>query len=217
MVGRIRADKRTFLDFLLDLSFADFLQLFQFNRTFNHTECYDCLFALKFHNCSGRNLSFQADIVAHLDHIAVECLFGSRCILVLLFTLFPFLQLRHLAGDLVIFFSGRFDRSLKLLQRFTGKFGLFLFGLCFLDFTNRILDSGISFGQYSLRFGFRFAHDFLSLPVHLFQIFFVTGGDIFQFLFLLADILPFAFPVTFIADNILQVFIHINIIRADFG
>ena len=31
------------------------------------------------------------------------------------------------------------------------------------------------------------------------------------------NILSFAFPVTFIADNILQVFVHIDIIGADFG
>ena len=78
------------------------------------------------------------------------------------------------------------------------------FCLCFLDFTNRILDSCISFGQYSLRFGFASRMISLSLLVYLFQIFFVTEVISSSFFSCWRYILPFAFPVTFIADDILQ-------------
>ena len=46
--------------------------------------------------------------------------------------------------------------------------------------------------------------DLFPLLVYGFQVLFITGSDIFQFFLLLTDILPFAFPVTFIADDILH-------------
>lgn len=57
--------------------------------------------------------------------------------------------------------------------------------------------------------------DLFPLLVYGFQVLFITGSDIFQFFLLLTDILPFAFPVPFIAYDILQVFVHIDIIRSD--
>ena len=57
--------------------------------------------------------------------------------------------------------------------------------------------------------------DLFPLLVYGFQVLFITRSDIFQFFLLLTDILPFAFPVPFIAYDILQVFVHIDIIRSD--
>ena len=59
--------------------------------------------------------------------------------------------------------------------------------------------------------------DLFPLLVYGFQVLFITGSDIFQFFLLLTDILPFAFPVPFIAYDILQVFVHIDIIRSAFA
>ncbi|OAV64228.1 hypothetical protein Barb6_03343 [Bacteroidales bacterium Barb6] len=45
----------------------------------------------------------------------------------------------------------------------------------------------------------------------------VAGSKLFEFLFLLADVLPLAFPVAFVADDVLQVFVHVNVVAAHFG
>ena len=91
IVRCLDTDKSTFLDLFFDLSFADLLQLFQLDCALDHAECYNCLLSLNFHNGSGRDLSFEADVVASFYDITVKDLLGGRRVLFLLFTFFAFL------------------------------------------------------------------------------------------------------------------------------
>ena len=148
-------------------------------------------------------MSFEADVVASFYDITVEDLLGGRRVLFLLFTFFAFLQLRHFTGDLAVLFFGCYHRSLEFFQGFAGKLGLFLFRLCLFDFADRVFDLCVGFGKDTLCLFLGVTHDLFPLFVYGFQILLVAGGNFFQLLFLLADILSLAFPIAFVTNDIL--------------
>ena len=52
------------------------------------------------------------------------------------------------------------------------------------------------------------------MAVHGLEILFVARDQLFELLFATADVLSLVFPVTLVADNVLEILVHVDVIAA---
>ena len=93
--------------------------------------------------------------------------------------------------------------------------GLFLFSLRLFNGANSIFDTGIGFLHQLLCFFFGFPQNFFAGFLQIFYLRLVAGNGFFHMLFALADGLAFAFPISLVAHNVLQIFVGIDVFAAD--
>ena len=90
----------------------------------------------------------------------------------------------------------------------------FLLGLRLADLADRILDAGIGLADDALCGLFSFTDNRFPLAVYGLEIVLVARCQLFELLFAAADVLPLVFPVTLVADNVLEILVHVDIIAA---
>ena len=103
----------------------------------------------------------------------------------------------------------------ELVELFTDESGLLLLSLCLLDVAYGILDLAVSFFQQFLGLFLGPAQNRLALAFYLLDacVQSFTGG--LQSFLMLMDGLTFAFPVAFVAHDVLQVFVALYVVGAD--
>ena len=87
-------------------------------------------------------------------------------------------------------------------------------GLCLADLADRVLDASVGLADDALRRLFGFTDNCLPLAVHSLEIVFVARYQLLELLLAAADVLSLVFPVTLVADNVLEILVHVDIIAA---
>ena len=94
----------------------------------------------------------------------------------------------------------------------TGRTGAFLIGLSLFDFAYRVLNLSVSRCDNLLRLGLCLANDFLSLASQLLNLLFVLFDGLHHLFLLRMDGLPLAFPIAFVASDVEQILVGIDIL-----
>ena len=123
-------------------------------------------------------------------------------------------HLLHLAGDAFVVFVGLADGLFERVQFAACGTRAFFLGLCLADLADRVLDAGIGFADDALCGLFGLADNCLPLAVHGLEIVFVARDQLLELLLAAADVLSLVFPVTLVADNVLEILVHVDIIAA---
>ena len=213
LVSCLLADEGALGHLFLDLVVADLLELVELEGALDHAKGHDRLLAVDGQDVARRGLSLEPDKVAFPDRLLVEP-FRLFLLCSLVLALVASLDLGHLACQFLILILGRRDPGLELLERLPGQFGLFLVGLRLPDLPDRVLDLGVALGQEAFRLVLGLLDYLFPLLVDCRQLLLVACGDLLQPFFLLPDVLPLVLPITLVANDILQVFIHIDVVGA---
>ena len=136
---------------------------------------------------------------------------------VFFFLLFPVFQFFHLPADALFFFGDLFrEQALFFGFHFLPyRFGLFFVCLVFVDRPYRLFYGAVGFGNDFLCFGLSFADDLFAEPGG-----FVQFGTVFfyyfiQPFFILMDFAAFFFPIAFVAGNVFQVTVVVDVVFSD--
>ena len=102
----------------------------------------------------------------------------------------------------------------ELLQFFAHFAGALFLSLCLLDFADGVLYPAVGLGQQFLSLLLGTIEYLLALALYLLQIGLVALDMSLQRLLVLVDGLALALPVALVADNVLQVFVALDIVAA---
>ena len=199
---------------------VDALQTLRGDGTLDRPEGYDGLLALYFQDASDGRLALHAHRVARGQRTLCFRLGdgrlrgGRRLFLALLAPLLTLAHLLHLASDAFVVFVRLADGLFERVQFAACGTRAFLLGLCLADLTDRVLDAGIGFADDALCSLFGLADNYLPLAVHGLEILFVARDQLLELLLAAADVLSLVFPVTLVADNVLEILVHVDIIAA---
>ena len=107
------------------------------------------------------------------------------------------------------------DFVAERLQLLTGRARPFLIRLRFFDFSYRVLYLSVSCSNYLVCLSLCLPNDFLSFASQLLNLFLVLLDGLHHLLLLRVNRLPFALPIAFVARDVEQILIGINILTAN--
>ena len=188
-------------------------------------------FALEaLHHADG-GLPLDADVVTHLGFDG----FGGSggCALVggegteevaeggtggggVLLALLTATNLIHLAGDGVVLCAVGFFLHLvaEVLEFLTGGTGALAVGLALLDGADGVFDGGVGGLEQALGFLSGIGEDFALALREGGEFFLVMRDGLFEFLLAVVDVAALVFPIHFVADNVLEIFVAHHIVFA---
>lgn len=188
-------------------------------------------FALEaLHHADG-GLPFDADVVTHLGFDG----FGGSggCALVggegteevaeggtgggsVLLALLTAADLIHLAGDGIVLCAVGFFLHLvaEVLEFLTGGAGALTVCLAFLDGADGVFDGGVRGLEQALGFLAGIGEDFALALREGGEFLLVVRDSLFEFLLAVVDVATFVFPIHFVADNVLEIFVAHHIVLA---
>ena len=188
-------------------------------------------FALEaLHHADG-GLPLDADVVTHLGFDG----FGGSggCALVggegteevaeggtggggVLLALLTATNLVHLAGDGIVLCAVGFFLHLvaEVLEFLTGGTGALAVGLALLDGADGVFDGGVGGLEQALGFLTGIGEDFALALREGGEFLLVVRDGLFEFLLAVVDVSALVFPIHFVADNVLEIFVAHHIVFA---
>ena len=92
--------------------------------------------------------------------------------------------------------------------------GLFFLGLALAYLADGVFNPFVAFAQQFLGLFLGATQDFLALTVHLLHFCFIAGNGLLHRLLVLVNVLSLAFPVAFVANDVLKVFVALYVVAA---
>ena len=134
-----------------------------------------------------------------------------------LLTLLALLNLADLACDglVIVACVDGIEFFLEGVQFLTGQSCAFLFSLRLTDLADGILYLLVALTQQFLSLFLRLTQYLLALALYLVQLVFVAVDFAFQRLLVLVDGLTLALPIAFVAHDVLQILVALDILRAN--
>ena len=207
---------------MLQGGLVDALQTFCGDGTLDRSEGYDGLLALYFQDASDGRLALHPHRVARgewpfglwLSGRGIVCSGRRLLALALLAPLLTLAHLLHLTSDAFVVFVGLADGLFERVQFAACGTRALLLGLCLADLADRVLDASVGLADDALRRLFGFTDNCLPLAVHGLEIVFVARYQLLELLLAAADVLSLVFPIPLVADNVLEILVHVDIVAA---
>ena len=115
---------------------------------------------------------------------------------------------------MVVVVACAFELLFFFLQTAASFKSFFFVGLCSANVVDGALNGGITAVENAFGLVFGLAQNFATLFAQCCSIFFTLLDDLFEFLLFLANGRALVFPITFVASDVEQIFVKVDIIAA---